>query len=64
MGIKSKKCVRWNNEDEERIFGLSLGERITFPTQYNTSPDIGLYSLVRLGWCMGGSPQYSEVPTG
>ena len=28
MGIKSKKCIRWNDEDEEEIFGLSLGERI------------------------------------
>lgn len=64
MGIKSKDRVRWNDEDEEGIFGLSLGERIAFPTQYNTSPDVGLYNLVRLGCCMGVSPQYSEVPTG
>ena len=64
MGIKSKKCIRWNDEDEEELFGLSLGERIAFPTQYNTSPDVGLYSLVRLGCCMGGRPQCSEVPTG
>lgn len=63
-GIKSKDPVRWNDEDEEGIFGLSLGERIAFPTQYNISPAVGLYNLVRLGCCMGVSPQYSEVPTG
>ena len=52
-GIKSKKCERWNDGDEEGIFGLNLVERIEFPTQYNTSPDVGLYNLVRLGVAWG-----------
>lgn len=54
LGIKSKDPVRWNDEDEEGIFGLSLGERIAFPTQYNIAPLLA-YNLV--AWVLhGGKP--------